>query len=93
MTPFASLSYRIPTFDLDGKYLLYMAAFKDHVKFYPATKSMMEKYGEQLQPHRSGAGRLRFDLGSRLPLGLISELARLRVQERRAIRTPPIRFI
>jgi uncharacterized protein YdhG (YjbR/CyaY superfamily) len=93
MTPFASLSYRIPTFDLDGKYLLYMAAFKDHVKFHPATKSMMEKYGEQLQPHRSGAGRLRFDLGSRLPLGLISELARLRVQERRAIRTPPIRFI
>jgi uncharacterized protein YdhG (YjbR/CyaY superfamily) len=78
------ISYRIPTFDLDGKYLLYMAAFKDHVSIYPATASMMAKYGEQLKPYRSGAGTLRFDLGERLPLGLITKLAKLRVQERRA---------
>jgi uncharacterized protein YdhG (YjbR/CyaY superfamily) len=78
------ISYRIPTFDLDGRYLLYMAAFKDHVSIYPATRSMMERFGDQLRPHRSGAGTLRFDLGSRLPLGLITKLAKLRVQERRA---------
>jgi uncharacterized protein YdhG (YjbR/CyaY superfamily) len=81
------LSYRIPTFDLDGKYLLYMAAFKDHVSIYPATRSMMDAYGERLRPHRSGAGTLRFELGSRLPLGLITKLAKLRVQERRAAAT------
>ena len=81
------ISYRIPTFDLDGKYLLYMAAFKDHVSIYPATASMMAKYGERLKPHRSGAGTLRFDLGERLPLGLITKLAKLRVQERRATAT------
>jgi uncharacterized protein YdhG (YjbR/CyaY superfamily) len=81
------ISYRIPTFTLDGKYLLYMAAFKDHVSIYPATASMMAKYGKQLKPHRSGAGTLRFDLGERLPLALISRLARLRVQERRAAAT------
>lgn len=80
------ISYRIPTFDLDGKYLLYMAAFKSHVSIYPATKGMMEKYGTQLRPHRSGAGTLRFELGSRLPLGLITKLARLRVKERRTAR-------
>ena len=67
-----------------GKYLLYMAAFKDHVSIYPATASMMAKYGEQLRPHRSGAGTLRFELGDRLPLQLITKLAKLRVQERRA---------
>src|SRR5580765_1749666 len=78
------ISYRIPTFDLDGKYLLYMAAFKDHVSIYPVTASMMARYGEQLGPHRSGAGTLRFGLGERLPLGLITRIARLRVQERRA---------
>ena len=81
------ISYRIPTFDLDGKYLLYMAAFKDHVSIYPATASMMARYGGQLKPYRSGAGTLRFDLGERLPLGLITKLARLRVQERRAAAT------
>jgi len=81
------ISYRIPTFDLDGKYLLYMAGFKDHVSIYPATASMMAKYGKQLKPHRSGVGTLRFDLGEPLPLGLITKLARLRVQERRAAAT------
>lgn len=78
------ISYRIARFDLDGKYLLYMAAFKDHVSIYPATASMMAKYGEQLKPFRSGAGTLRFELDARLPLGLITKVARLRVQERRA---------
>lgn len=77
------ISYRIPTFDLDGKYLLYMAAFKDHVSIYPATASMMAKYGKQLKSHRSGAGTLRFGLDEQLPLGLITKLAKLRVQERR----------
>ena len=81
------ISYRIPTFDLDGKYLLYMAAFKDHVSIYPATASMMARYGKQLKPYRSGAGTLRFALGERLPLGLITRLARLRVEERRAAAT------
>ena len=78
------LSYRIPTFDLDGKYLLYMAAFKDHVSIYPATSTMMARYGKQLAPHRSGAGTLRFTLDERLPLALITKVAHLRVQERRA---------
>lgn len=78
------LSYRIPTFDLDGQYLLYMAAFKEHVSIYPATPAMMARYGKQLAPHRSGAGTLRFALDERLPLTLITKLARLRVQDRRA---------
>lgn len=77
------ISYRMPTFDLDGRYLLYMAAFKDHVSIYPATDSMMARYGEQLMRYRSGAGTLRFDPGKRLPLALITKLAKLRVEERR----------
>lgn len=78
------ISYGIPTFTLDGKYLLYMAAFKEHVSIYPATAGMMAKYGKQLTPHRAGAGTLRFGLDEPLPVGLITKLARLRVQERRA---------
>lgn len=48
---------------------------------------MMARYGEQLRPHRSGAGTLRLDLGERLPLQLITKLAKLRVQERREATT------
>lgn len=81
------ISYGIPTFDLDGRYLLYMAAFKDHVSIYPATKTMMARYGPQLLPYRSGAGTIRFGLDDRLPTGLITKLAKLRVQDRRAAQT------
>jgi uncharacterized protein YdhG (YjbR/CyaY superfamily) len=77
------ISYRIPTFDIDGKYVLYMAGFTNHVSVYPATASMMAKYGKQLERYRFGAGTLRFALGERLPLGLITKIAKLRVQERR----------
>ncbi len=81
------ISYGIPTFTLDGKYLLYMAAFKEHVSIYPATAGMMAKYGKQLAPHRAGAGTLRFRLDEPLPIGLITRLAKMRVQERRAAKT------
>jgi uncharacterized protein YdhG (YjbR/CyaY superfamily) len=83
------ISYRIPTFDIDGKYLLYMAAFNEHVSVYPATASMMAKYGAQLQRYRSGAGTLRFSLDEPLPLALITKLAKLRIQERRAAKSKP----
>lgn len=76
------ISYGIPTFELDGKYVLYMAGYKSHVSIYPVTAGMMAKYGKDLTPYRSGAGTLRFDLDEKLPLGLIAKLAKLRVQER-----------
>ena len=77
------ISYRIPTFDLDGKYVLYIAAFRQHVSVYPVTAAMKAKYGDAIAPYRSGKGTLRFSLQSPLPLSLIQRLARLRVQERR----------
>jgi len=77
------ISYRIPTFDLDGKYLLYIAAFRQHVSIYPVTAAMVAKYGDAIAPYRSGKGTLRFSLQSPLPLHLIRQLARVRVQERR----------
>ena len=78
------ISYRIPTFDLDGKYLLYIAAFEKHVSVYPVTKGMVARYGSAIAKYRSGRGTLRFALDTPLPIGLVRKLARVRVQERRS---------
>jgi uncharacterized protein YdhG (YjbR/CyaY superfamily) len=83
------ISYRIPTFDLGGRYLLYMAAFADHVSIYPVTAGMVARYGDALAPYRSGKGTLRFALDRRLPLGLIVKLVKVRVRERAT--APPAR--
>jgi uncharacterized protein YdhG (YjbR/CyaY superfamily) len=77
------ISYRIPTFDLDGRYLLYIAAFKDHVSVYPVTSSMIERYGKAIAPFRSGRGTLRFSLDAPMPVDLVAKLARVRIAERR----------
>ena len=78
------ISYRIPTFELDGRYLLYIAAFKEHVGLYPVTAGMVARYGRALAPYRAGKGTLRFPLDTPVPTGLVAKLARVRAQERRA---------
>jgi len=78
------ISYRIPTFELDGRYLLYIAAFKEHVSVYPVTAGMVAKYANAIAPYRAGRGTLRFSLDAPIPISLVAKLAKVRVQERRA---------
>jgi len=80
------IAYGVPVFELDGKYLLYIAAFKAHVSVYPVTKGILAKHGTAIAKYRSGKGTLRFPLGKPLPLALVGRLAKVRVQERRAAR-------
>jgi uncharacterized protein YdhG (YjbR/CyaY superfamily) len=77
------ISYRIPTFELEGRYVLYIAAFKEHVSVYPVTRGMMAKYGDAIASYRAGKGTLRFSLDEPIPVGLVAKLAKVRVQERR----------
>ncbi|MEO7273862.1 MAG: DUF1801 domain-containing protein [Vicinamibacterales bacterium] len=78
------ISYRIPTFDLDGRRLLYIAAFTEHVGLYPVTPAMVAAHGPAIAPYRSGKGTLRFPLDAPIPVGLVGKLAKTRVQEVRA---------
>lgn len=78
------ISYRVPTFDLDGRCLLYIAAFKEHVGVYPVTSGMLARYGKAIAPYRTGKGPLRFPLNAPIPTDLVAKLAKVRVRERRA---------
>lgn len=82
------ISYRIPTFELDGRYLLYIAAFKEHVSVYPVTAGMMAAHGKAIAPYRAGKGTLRFPLDAPIPIALVATLAKVRVQERRGSKQP-----
>ena len=78
------ISYRIPTFELDGRYLLYIAAFKEYVSVYPVTSGMLARYSKAIAPYRAGKGTLRFPLDAPIPTDLVAKLAKVRVRERRA---------
>ena len=78
------ISYRIPTFDFEGGRLLYIAAFTAHVGLYPVTPAMVAAHGPAIAPYRSGKGTLRFPLEVPIPTALVTKLAKVRIQERRA---------
>lgn len=82
------ISYGMPAFELDGRYLLYVAAFKEHVSLYPVTAGMVAKHSRAIAPYRAGKGTLRFPLDAPIPVGLVAKLAKLRVRERRGSERP-----
>jgi uncharacterized protein YdhG (YjbR/CyaY superfamily) len=75
------ISYGIPTFDLNGRYLVYVAGWKKYVSVYPATAAVRRTLGEELEPHLSGKGTLRFPLSTPLPTDLIRRVVEVRVRE------------
>ncbi len=75
-----TISYQIPTFTLNGKYLIFFAAYKRHVGLYPAPRGI-EKFKKELSAYGGGKGTARFPLDKPIPFGLISRIVKFRVQE------------
>jgi uncharacterized protein YdhG (YjbR/CyaY superfamily) len=75
-----TISYAIPTFDLNGKHLVHFAGFAKHIGFYPVPSAMVA-FREELEPYRSGKGSAQFPLGRPLPADLIRRIVEFRVAE------------
>jgi uncharacterized protein YdhG (YjbR/CyaY superfamily) len=78
-----TISYKIPTFNLKGKYLIYFAAYKKHIGVYPVPAGDAE-LNEELSVYQSGKGTLQFPLNKPIPYNLITKIVKLRVKENRA---------
>jgi len=75
-----TISYAIPTFDLNGHHLVHFAGYERHIGFYP-TGSGVEAFKEELKPYKSGKGSVQFPLGRPMPTDLIRRMIELRVEE------------
>lgn len=75
-----TISYKMPTFNLNGKYLIYFAAYKKHIGLYPAPVGN-EKFKEEMAPYESGKGTLKFPLDRPIPFNLIRKIVKFRVKE------------
>ncbi|MBP7842898.1 DUF1801 domain-containing protein [Candidatus Woesebacteria bacterium] len=74
------MGYGVPALYLNGKYLVYFAAFKHHIGVYPATTAAVDKV-KGLVDYKVSKGTLKFPLDKQIPFDLISEFVKLRVQE------------
>jgi uncharacterized protein YdhG (YjbR/CyaY superfamily) len=74
------ISYNMPTFTLNGRYLVYFAGWKNHIAFYGAPRGNPE-FKEDLSAYESGAGTLQFPYDKPIPYDLITKIVIFRVAE------------
>lgn len=74
-----TISYRMPAFKLNGN-LVYFAAFKNHIGFYP-TPSGIEQFKKELSPYNGSKGAVQFPLDKPIPFALVKKIVIFRVQE------------
>lgn len=77
-----TISYQMPTFDLDGRHLVYFAGYKKHVGVYPVPIASEEL--PELAEYEAGKGTARFPLDRPMPLDLITRIVEFRIRENAA---------
>ena len=73
------ISYNLPAFKLQGM-LVYYAAFKEHIGFYP-TPSAIEAFKKELSSYKGAKGSVQFPIDKPLPLNLVTKIVKYRVKE------------
>ena len=75
------ISYKIPTYKLHNRPVLYFAGWKQHYSLYPATDHVVAAFKDDLAPYKVDKGTIRFPLSPPVPVKLIERIAKFRAKE------------
>lgn len=75
-----NISYGIPAYKTNKKPLVYFAAYKNHIGFYP-TPSGINYFKEELSLYKISKGSVQFPLNKNIPFDLIEKIIQQRVKE------------
>ena len=74
------ISYGMPGYKLNGKPLVYFAAFKKHIGFFP-TPTGIDALDKETKPYRTGKGTMQFLYKNPIPWELVTKIIKLRISE------------
>lgn len=77
------ISYNMPAYKLNGKALVYFAAYAKHVGFYP-TSSPMVVFADELSKYKTSKGAVQFPLDKKIPSALVKKIVKHRIAEEAA---------
>ena len=75
-----TIGYQMPTFNFHGN-PVYFAVAKKHIGLYPASSEVPVVFKDELAAYKGTKGSIHFPIGEPLPLGLITKIVQLRVEE------------
>lgn len=73
------ISYQMPAFKLN-EVLVYFAACKNHIGFYPTAKPIVV-FKKEIENYKTSKGAIQFPLDKKIPVALISKITKFRVKE------------
>ena len=77
------MAYGMPGYKTHGRPLVYFAAYKNHIGFYP-TPSGIKKFEKELSIYKGAKGSVQFPLDQPMPYDLIRKITAFRVKEKTA---------
>jgi uncharacterized protein YdhG (YjbR/CyaY superfamily) len=77
-------SYRIPCITMDGRPIVWYAAFTRHVSMYPIGAAIKRAYAAELADYEGSTGTIRFPLAKLPSAAVVRKLVRARIAEERA---------
>jgi uncharacterized protein YdhG (YjbR/CyaY superfamily) len=75
-----TISYGIPTFNLNGKHLVFFAGWKHHISLYPIPAGD-EAFQQKISQYKRAKGTIQFQLDKPIPYDLVEEIVTLLVKE------------
>jgi uncharacterized protein YdhG (YjbR/CyaY superfamily) len=76
-----TMSYGIPTFDLNGKHFVFFAGWKHHISLYPLPAGD-EAFQQEVSHYKRAKGTIQFPLDKPIPYDLVEQIVTLLVKEK-----------